>query len=121
MLRLFFAFLCAAAACLLVANAFSSSAQSPTPFAPDPFLAQITRAPAGRDTSAGDTTANGRFVVIESDGDISTEKTTTRNNQDGNREIFLFDYAQRRVFQLTNTKSVLKPAGSPSPSPSPSA
>jgi uncharacterized protein (TIGR03437 family) len=119
MLRLLFAFLCAAAACVLVAGALSS-AQSPANSTPDPFVAQITHAPAGRDSSAGDTSANGRFVVIESDGDVSTEKTATRNNQDGNREIFLFDYAQRRVFQITDTKSVLKPAGSPSPSPSPS-
>lgn len=57
---------------------------------------------------------------MESSGDISTEKTATRNNQDGNREIFLYDYAQRRVFQLTDTKSVLNPPGSPSPTPSPS-
>lgn len=119
MLRLLFAFLCAAAACMLVAGALSS-AQSPANSTPDPFVAQITHAPAGRDSSAGDTSANGRFVVIESDGDISTEKTAARNNQDGNREVFLFDYAQRRVFQITDTKSVLKPAGSPSPSPSPS-
>jgi uncharacterized protein (TIGR03437 family) len=57
---------------------------------------------------------NGRFVVIESEGDISTERTNARNNADGNPEIFLFDYAQRRVFQITNTKSALKSAtGSP--------
>ncbi len=30
------------------------------------------------------------------------------DNSDGNREIFLFDYAQRRIFQITNTKSALK-------------
>jgi hypothetical protein len=119
MLRLVLAFLCAAVACFLVAGALSS-AQSTATSTPDPFAAQITHAPGGRDSSAGDMSANGRFVVIESDGDIATEKTATRNNQDGNREIFLFDYAQRRIFQLTDTKSVLKPAGSPSPSPSPS-
>jgi uncharacterized protein (TIGR03437 family) len=51
---------------------------------------------------------NGRFVVIESEGDISTERTASRNNNDGNPEIFLFDYAQRRIFQITNTKSALK-------------
>jgi len=27
----------------------------------------------------------------------------------GNREIFLYDYAQRRIFQITDTKSILKP------------
>jgi uncharacterized protein (TIGR03437 family) len=53
---------------------------------------------------------DGRFVVIESEGDISTERTSARNNADGNVEIFLFDYAQRRIFQITNTKSALKSA-----------
>jgi uncharacterized protein (TIGR03437 family) len=53
---------------------------------------------------------NGRFVVIESAGDIATERTPARNNADGNQEIFLFDYAQRRVFQITNTKNALKDA-----------
>jgi len=131
MLRLILAFLCAAAACMLVASAFFSSAQAPATSTPDPFVTQITHAPAGRDSSAGDTSANGRFVVIESDGDIATEKIPTfdsnghlnpspRNNEDGNLEIFLFDYAQRRIFQLTDTKSVLKPATTPSPTPSPS-
>jgi uncharacterized protein (TIGR03437 family) len=124
MLRLIIAFLCAAAACMLVAGALTS-AQSPSNFTPDAFVAQITnsvRVSATNPVSSfvGDTSANGRFVVIESNGDISTEKTAARNNQDGNREIFLFDYAQRRIFQLTNTRSVLKPATSPSPTPSPS-
>src|SRR5260370_8870770 len=70
--------------------------------------------------------ANGRFVVTESTGDIATLKpcqtaaTKSPNNTDGNLDLFLYDYAQRRIFQLTDTKSVLKPAGSPSPSPSPS-
>src|SRR5207248_4848663 len=46
----------------------------------------------------------------ESEGDISTERTASRNNADGNPEIFLFDYAQRRIFQITNTKNALKDA-----------
>src|SRR5580765_4776962 len=122
MLRLIIAFLCAVAACMLVAGALTS-AQSPTNSTPDAFVTQITDSVRNSGTNpvgsfVGDTTANGRFVVIESSGDIATEKTPARNNQDGNREIFLFDYAQRRTFQLTNTHSVLKPAGSPSPSPS---
>jgi uncharacterized protein (TIGR03437 family) len=70
---------------------------------PDSFVTQITTSP--RDSFAGDTSGNGRFVVIESTGDISTEKTAARNNADGNREIFLLDYAQRRIFQITNTTS----------------
>src|SRR5436190_19623668 len=117
MIRLVIAFLCAAAACMIVAGALTS-AQAPATSTPDSFVTQVTR--SGRDAFAADMTANGRFVVIESNGDIATEKTVTRNNTDGNREIFLYDYAQRRIFQLTNTHSVLKPATSPSPSPSPS-
>src|ERR1044071_3906300 len=60
---------------------------------------------SSRNSFAGDMSGNGRFVVIESEGDISTEKTASRNNADGNREIFLLDYAQRRIFQITNTTS----------------
>lgn len=63
-----------------------------------------------RNSFAGDISGNGRFVVIESEGDISTERTPARNNADGNPEIFLFDYAQRRIFQITNTKNALKDA-----------
>ena len=120
MIRLVIAFLCAAAACMLVVGALSSSAQSTSSSTPDAYAVQITNSNRPSSTTqvgsfADDISANGRFVVIESNGDIATEKTATRNNQDGNREIFLFDYAQRRVFQLTNTRNVLKPPGSPSP------
>src|SRR5258705_12978936 len=127
MKRLVIAFLSAAAACMLVAGAISS-AQSPATSLPDAFATQITNSNRGAFTNeanqvgsfVGDTTANGRFVVIESNGDIATEKTATRNNQDGNLEIFIYDYAQRRIFQVTNTRGVPKPAGGASPSPSPS-
>jgi hypothetical protein len=102
---------------MLIAGALTS-AQSPAGSTPDPFVTQVTS--SAFNSFAGDTSANGRFVVVESTGDISTEKTATRNNQDGNREIFLYDYAQRRIFQLTDTRSVLNPPGSPSPTPSPS-
>lgn len=84
---------------LLVGVSATVSAQT----TPDPFIAQITN--SARDSFAGDTSGNGRFVVIESTGDISTERTPARNNADGNREIFLLDYAQRRIFQITNTTS----------------
>lgn len=47
---------------------------------------------------------DGRFVVFESRGDLAT---VNPRNADGNREIFLFDYAQRQIFQITDTKSVL--------------
>jgi len=102
---------------MLVAGALSS-AQAPASATPDAFVTQVSN--SARNSFAGDTSANGRFVVIQSDGDIATEKTAARNNQDGNLELFLYDYAQRRIFQLTNTKSVLNPPGSPSPTPSPS-
>lgn len=69
----------------------------------EPFVTQISS--SDRETYAGGTSGNGRFVVFESNGDIGTDKTSTRNNADGNREIFLFDYAQRRIFQITNTQS----------------
>ncbi len=93
---------------------------------PDPFVTQITSSPAGDvlnpfTSFAGDITANGRFVVFESNGNVATQN---RNNADGNREIFLLDYAQRRIFQITDTKNVLKssaPTPTPTPSPSPGA
>lgn len=60
-------------------------------------------------TFAGEISGDGRFVVMESAGDIATENP---RNADGNREVFLFDYAQRRIFQITDTKSLLTdPAG----------
>jgi uncharacterized protein (TIGR03437 family) len=84
---------------LLVGASISLHAQT----TPDPFVTQISS--SSRDSFAGDISGNGRFVVIESTGDIATEKTAARNNADGNREIFLLDYAQRRIFQITNTTS----------------
>ncbi|MET0626113.1 MAG: hypothetical protein ABW250_24475 [Pyrinomonadaceae bacterium] len=80
----------------------ATPATTPTPGATPP--------PLPRDSFAGDISGNGRFVVIESTGDIATNRSAARNNVDGNHEIFLFDYAQRRIFQITNTTSVLKDA-----------
>lgn len=108
---------------------FSALAQTPSA-TPEPFLSQITSSTAGFNSFAKDVTANGRFVVVESNADIATEKIPTRdaagnlnpnprNNEDGNREIFLIDYAQRRIFQITNTKNVPKPTPSPTPTPTP--
>ncbi|MDQ2937922.1 MAG: hypothetical protein M3R67_10475 [Acidobacteriota bacterium] len=94
-----------------------SCALGQTPSAtPDPFVVQLTSSPSGFSSYAGDITANGRFVVFESNGDLDTQ---TRNNADGNREIYLVDYAQRRIFQITNTRNVQKPPGSPTPTPTP--
>lgn len=112
--------------CALIVPAFASGAlntveaqvSSPTP---DPFIVQLTSTPTSAFNTFGtDMTANGRFVVFTSNGDVATEKTASRNNADGNREIFLADYAQRRIFQITNTKSVPNPVASPSPTPTPS-
>ncbi|MDT4966389.1 MAG: hypothetical protein QOJ64_1126, partial [Acidobacteriota bacterium] len=90
-----------AAAILIIVLSASVSLKAQT--TPDPFVVQLTT--SATESYAGDISGNGRFVVIESTGDISTEKTTARNNADGNREIFLVDYAQRRIFQITNTTS----------------
>ncbi len=91
---------CAVALFVLFVGASSTIYAQTTP---DPFVAQVTS--SARNSFAGDMSGNGRLVVIESEGDISTEKTASRNNADGNREIFLLDYAQRRIFQITNTTS----------------
>ncbi len=80
---------------------------TPTP-TPTPSPTPVTPVFGLRDSFAGDISGNGRFVVIESSADIATNRSDSRNNADGNQEIFLFDYAQRRIFQITNTKSALK-------------
>ncbi|HEV2884276.1 MAG TPA: hypothetical protein VGW36_05425, partial [Pyrinomonadaceae bacterium] len=116
-------YFCAITVSLLVFGAFSFAAAQTTP---DPFITQITSTPAGNAfnpffSSAGGISGNGRLVVFESNGDVATERTDSRNNADGNREIFLLDYAQRRIFQITDTTSALKPPPSPTPTPTPSA
>ena len=114
-------------------------AQSNVATTPDPFIVQLTSStipplppatptptpsptpsptptptPISRNSHAAAIDGSGRFVVIESNGDISTERTPARNNADGNQEIFLLDYAQRRIFQITNTRNALiNPALSP--------
>lgn len=102
---------CAAVALLLVLGASTlTGAQTPSA-TPDAIVAQLTSSSAN--TFVGDISGDGRFVVVESTGDISTVKTSDRNNADGNREIFLIDYAQRRIFQITDTKSALKDVTKP--------
>lgn len=81
---------------------------SPTPTPSTTPTPTPTPAPFARNSFAGDISGSGRFVVIESEGDIATDRSSARNNADGNPEIFLFDYAQRRIFQITNTRSALK-------------
>lgn len=69
----------------------------------DSVIGQVTSATA--ESFVGGLSGDGRFMVFESNGNVATENP---RNADGNREVFLFDYAQRRIFQITNTKSVLK-------------
>ena len=112
---------CAIVALVLVFGAFSYTYGQTPSSTPDPFITQLTSSPAGGLgapflSSATDMSANGRFVVFESNGNVATDNP---NNADGNREIFLADYAQRKIFQLTNTRNVPKPAASPSPTPTP--
>lgn len=87
-------------AVLVVFSVFSSvSAQV------DSIIGQVSSS-AESEVFAGGISGDGRFIVFESSGNLATDKTA-RNNADGNREIFLFDYAQRRIFQITDTKSLL--------------
>lgn len=74
----------------------------------DTVIGQITSSTA--ETFVGGISGDGRFVVFESTGNLATENP---RNSDNNREIFLFDYAQRRVFQITDTKSLLIDPDSP--------
>ena len=77
----------------------------------DSVIGQFTNSPAEA-VNAG-ISGDGRFVVFESRGNLATENP---RNADGNLEIFLWDYAQRRIFQITNTKSVTNNHfGTPSP------
>lgn len=69
----------------------------------DAVVGQVTNSSVS-ESFAGGISGDGRFVVFESAGNVATENP---RNTDGNREIFLFDYAQRRIFQLTDTKSLL--------------
>jgi uncharacterized protein (TIGR03437 family) len=74
----------------------------------DSVIGQVTSSTT--ESFVGGLSGNGRFAVFESNGNVATENP---RNTDGNREIFLFDYAQRRIFQITNTKSLLKDAALP--------
>lgn len=87
----------------LTLTAFSVSAQV------DSIVGQFTNTPnvLGGVMNVADISGDGRFVVFESTADIASDRSSTRNNADGNREIFIFDYAQRRIFQITNTKRAL--------------
>jgi uncharacterized protein (TIGR03437 family) len=95
---------------------------TPTP-SPTPTATPASGLTLNRESFANDISGDGRFVVIESSGDIATNRTADvrdangalvsrgHNNADGNQEIFLFDYAQRRIYQITDTRNALKDAG----------
>ena len=114
-----FWFLCAIIVVALSGGSLASvSAQTSSP-TPDPFTVQLTSTPnTSFNSLTSDISANGRFVVFTSNGNVATQN---KRNADGNREIFLADYAQRRIFQITDTRNVPIPPPSPSPSPSPTA
>lgn len=81
-----------------ILTAFSTaSAQS------ESVIGQVSN--SNSESFAGGISGDGRFVVFESRGDLATENP---RNADGNIEIFLFDYAQRRIYQITDTKSVVR-------------
>jgi uncharacterized protein (TIGR03437 family) len=82
---------------------------TPTP-TPTPTASPTGPPALHRSSFASSIDGSGRFVVIESEGDIATDSSDARNNRDGNQEIFLFDYAQRRIFQITDTRNALKSA-----------
>jgi hypothetical protein len=67
----------------------------------DSVIGQVTS--SSTDSYAGSISGDGRLVVFESKGDLAS---VNPRNTDGNTEIFLWDYAQRRIFQITDTKSV---------------
>ena len=79
----------------LFANSITVSAQV------DSVIGQLTN--SGSESFAGGISGDGRLVVFESIGNLATENP---RNADGSREIFIFDYAQRRIFQITDTKSL---------------
>lgn len=68
----------------------------------DTVLGQISS--SNFNSFVGGISGDGRLVVFESEGNVATENPS---NEDLSREIFLFDYAQRRIYQITDTKSVL--------------
>jgi len=113
-----FWFLCAIIVAALIGGSLASVSAQVTSPTPDPFTVQLTSSPASSFNSlSSDISADGRFVVFTSNGNVATQN---KRNADGNREIFLADYAQRRIFQITDTRSVPNATPTPSPTPSPS-
>jgi uncharacterized protein (TIGR03437 family) len=99
----------------LAAGWAAAQTATPSPTPRDSAFTQVTSSNADAFTTG--ISGNGRFVVFESTGDLATlnplELTRAVNNADGNREIYLYDYAQRRIFQITNTTSARVDATKP--------
>ena len=72
--------------CLILGSAAVAFPQANT------LIGQITS--SASESFAGSISGDGRFVVFESSGNVATENP---RNDDGNTEIFLFDFAQRRL------------------------
>ncbi len=81
---------------ILLSSSFTITAQV------DSVIGQVSSSVS--DSFAGGISGDGRYIVFESAGNLAT---VNPRNTDGTREIFLFDYAQRRIFQITDTKALL--------------
>ena len=69
-----FWFLCASIVPALIGGSFASvAAQVSTP-TPDPFTVQVTSTAPAFNITIGDVSANGRFVVFVSNGDLASDK-----------------------------------------------
>jgi hypothetical protein len=87
-----FLFLCAIIVPALIGGSLVSVAAQTSSPTPDPFTVQLTNSTAFFTSRMSDITANGRFVVFTSNGDVSTEKMRDgRDNADGNFEILILD------------------------------
>lgn len=64
---------------------------------PNSVVRAITAGPAGVDSERPSASRNGRFLVMESEGN------PTGGNADGNREIFAYDLGRQVWTQITNT------------------
>ncbi|MBV9210267.1 MAG: hypothetical protein JOZ52_06540, partial [Acidobacteria bacterium] len=88
-MKLVFRFSISVAALILACGAFlSASAQV------DSVVGQLTS--STRQSYANDMSGDGRFLVVESNGDIATKDPAlglNPDNSDLNSEIFLIDYA----------------------------
>ena len=74
-----FWFLCASILPALIGGSLASVAAQTSSPTPDPFVSNSLSSPGPTfSTVMGDISANGRFVVFVSNGDVSTEKTATQ-------------------------------------------